>query len=286
MNVLFKKQIGEINKENKLITFSTCFYVLKSKFPIETYLKWINNLLSIVNNFNLVIYTNKESMIYLLKLIDTTNKNIKVIIKPLEDFYTYKYRDNWIKNHEKSNMVLHKVIDWKLNMLWNEKVFLVNETVRKRYFNSLYYGWCDIGYFRNRTNDLHTNYLKQWPNPIKLLELSKKDIICYGCVNNDLLELTNEIIAHYKNKLQTPPTERYNDVSFAGGFFILSPNMSYCYAKIYELKLEYYFSNNYFIKDDQTIIQDIILTNPYLFNVCKEDNKVFDNWFMFQRYLL
>lgn len=262
MNFLFKKQNSNSNKENKLITFSTCFYVLKSKFPIETYLKWINNLLSIVINFNLVIYTNKETLIYLLRLIDSTNKNIKVIIKPLEDFYTYKYKDYWIKNHEKSNMGLHKVIDWKLNMLWNEKIFLVNETVSKGYFKSLYYGWCDIGYFRNRNNDLQTDYLKQWPNPIKLLQLSKKDVIHYGCVQNDLLvynQLTNEIIDHYKKNLKTPPTERYNDISFAGGFFILSPNMSDFYARIYESKLDYYFSNDYFIKDDQTIIQDIIL---------------------------
>lgn len=286
MNFLFKKQMNYPTKQNKLITFSTCFYVLKSKFPIETYLKWINNLLSIVNQFNLVIYTNKESFIYLLRLIDPTNKKIKVIVKPLSQFYTYKYKDYWIKNHEKSNMGLHKVIDWQLNMLWNEKVFLVNETIKKGYFKTLYYGWCDIGYFRNRTNDLHTNYLTSWPNVIKLLEFSKQDLIHYACINDNLLELTNDIKSHYNNALKTPPTERYNDVSFAGGFFILPPNMSDFYAAIYETKLEYYFSNDYFIKDDQTIIQDIILTNPHLFDVCKEDNPRFDNWFMFQRFLL
>ena len=67
MNFIFKKQNAELEKQNKLITFSTCFYVLKSKFSVETYLTWINNLLSVVNNFNLVIYTNKESIIYLLR---------------------------------------------------------------------------------------------------------------------------------------------------------------------------------------------------------------------------
>jgi hypothetical protein len=286
MNFVLKKCSSGPNKINNLITFSTCFYVLKSKFPVETYLRWINNLLSIVNNFNLVIYTDKESLKYMLRLIDTTNKKIKVIVKSLTNFYTYKYKKYWIKNHEKSNMTLHKVIDWELNMLWNEKVFLVNETVKKGYFKTLYYGWCDIGYFRNRYNDLHTDYLGLWPNPRKLLELNKKNLIWYGCVENDLLELTSEIIDHYKNRLNSPPTERYNDISFAGGFFILLPNMIEYYAKLYESKLEYYFSNNYFIKDDQTIIQDIILTNQDLFHLCKEDNKRFDNWFMFQRLLL
>jgi hypothetical protein len=43
-----------------LITFSTCWYIVKSKFPISTYLEWIKNLFSIVNNFNLVIYTDTD----------------------------------------------------------------------------------------------------------------------------------------------------------------------------------------------------------------------------------
>ena len=174
MNFLFNKQnssinknqINQINQINPLnqinqITFSTCWYVIKSKFPIETYLKWIKNLLSIVHNFNLVIYTNMESMAYLLPLLDNKNtntNNIKLIMKPIESFYTYKYKDYWINNHESSQMELHKSTDWQLNMLWNEKVFLVNETVKNKYFTSLYYGWCDIGYFRNRNNDLHTSY--------------------------------------------------------------------------------------------------------------------------------
>jgi hypothetical protein len=219
-------------------------------------------------------------------LLDTTNKNIKIIIKPLYQFYTYKYKECWIKNHETSSLGLHKIIDWELNMLWNEKVFLVNETVKKGYFKSLYYGWCDIGYFRNRSNDLHTDYLRSWPNPIKLLEFYKKDLIHYGCVQNDLLSLTNDIQSHYKNGLKSPPTERYNDISFAGGFFILAPHMLDYYVKIYDSKLKYYFENGYFIKDDQTIIQDIILTNSEMFCIHKENNKSLDNWFMFQRVLL
>lgn len=287
MNFLFHKQLTN-NKPKmvNIITFSTCFYILKSKFPLRQYLEWINNLLRIVNNFNLVIYTNKETLVFLLPLIDQTNKNIKIIIKPLTDFYTYKYKENWIENHEKSVMDLHKVIDWQLNMLWNEKVFLVNETVRKGYFNTIYYGWCDIGYFRNRRNDLNTHYLKLWPNSNKLLQY-KKDSIHYGCVQNDLLkydELTNSINSHYRKGSDL--LVNYNEICFAGGFFILHREMSNKYALIYEKKLDYYFKNKYFIKDDQTIVQDIILTNLDMFSIYREDDERFDNWFMFQRLLL
>jgi hypothetical protein len=59
-----------------LITLSSCFYILKSKFPIKQYIKWMNNFISLVNNFNLVIYTDDYSSQY----IDiNNNKNIKII---------------------------------------------------------------------------------------------------------------------------------------------------------------------------------------------------------------
>lgn len=296
MNFIFKKktspqtQTCNITFKNNLITFSTCWYILKSKFPINAYIDWINNLLSIANNFNLVIYTNKESFITIAHLIDSTNKKIKIIIKPIEDFYTYKYRDYWIKNHNSSNIELHKEIDWRLNMLWNEKIFFVNETITNKYFDSLYYGWCDIGYFRNRNNDLHSHYLHNWPNPVKLLnDTFKKNLIHYACVQNDIKiynKLTNNIENHYNKYLLTNPNPNYTENCFAGGFFISRKDLLNVYAKLYDSKLQYYFSNKYFIKDDQTILLDIITMNPNLFYIHREDDKYFDNWFMFQRLLV
>ena len=38
-----------------------------------------------------------------LKYIDAKSKpNIKVIIKPIEQFYNYKYKQHWIENHKKN----------------------------------------------------------------------------------------------------------------------------------------------------------------------------------------
>lgn len=44
------------------------------------------------------------------------------------------------------------------------------------------------------------------------------------------------------------------------------------------------FANNYFIKDDQTIVNDLIFTNSNLFYIHNENTK-YNNWFMFQRLL-
>ena len=292
MNFLFNTNIKrKIDSSNRcLLTLSTCWYILKSKFDSKTYLSWIKNILSIVNNFNLVIYTDKESFKQLINVLDISNKKIKIIIKPIEDFYTYRYKDFWIKNHERSNLNLHSHTDWKLNMLWNEKVFLVNETISKKYFDTLYYGWCDIGYFRNRKNDLHTKHLSRWPNNTKLLNSNFNDsYIHYGCIQNNTItyvKLSNDIKAHYINKLTSQPSIQFEESCFAGGFFILKRQLINIYVRLYDEKLMYYFVNNFIIKDDQTIIMDIIFKNPELFNIHTEDDVRFDNWFMFQRLLL
>jgi hypothetical protein len=292
MNFLFNRNNKQKleNKNRNFLTLSTCWYILKSKFDNKTYLQWIKNILSIVNNFNLVIYTDSVSFKQLINLLDLSNKRIKIIIKPFEDFYTYRYKDFWIKNHEKSNINLHTHTDWKLNMLWNEKVFFVNETIKKKYFDSLYYGWCDIGYFRNRKNDLHTTYLSKWPNNKKLFNTPFNDgCIHYGCVQNNTftyVKLSNDIKNHYTNRLTSQPSIQFDEICFAGGFFILQENLIDTYVKLYDEKLMYYFVNNFIIKDDQMIIMDIIFTNQNMFYTHTEDNNQFDNWFMFQRLLV
>mgnify|MGYP000872372269 CR=1 FL=1 len=61
------------------ITFVTAWYNLKSKFNSETYQVWMSNFLNNSNNFNLVIYTNKESIDMVKSYTEKTN--IKIILK-------------------------------------------------------------------------------------------------------------------------------------------------------------------------------------------------------------
>ena len=284
-----------ITNKTPLLTLSTCYYNIKSKFSSTKYLFWANNLLSFVNKFNLVIYTDRESF-SLLKILFVTNSaiakkinvKIKIIIKPLEDFVGYKYKDHWSRNHETSGLELHQNIDWKLNMLWCEKVHFVNETITNKYFITPFYGWCDIGYFRNRPDDTNTNILTEWPNPFKLLALTKE--IHYACVENNLdiyTSLLADIRNNYKNKDQNKqPTNKLLNPCIAGGFFIIRPHIIKGYSAIFDNKLKYYFDNGYIVKDDQTILLDCIATNPGLFCLHWEHYPQYDNWFMFQRLLL
>ena len=278
-----------------LITFSTCWYIVKSKFPISTYLEWIKNLFSIVNNFNLVIYTDTDGYNLLKQLILTDNflkkkDKVKFIIKPMNKFYGYRYKDEWIKNHNNSQLSLHKKVDWQLNMLWCEKIHFVNETIGNKYFDTMYHGWCDIGYFRELSYK-KMKMLIGWPSALTLLtKFSNK--IHYGCVQTDAIKykmLQNDVITHYSSKNNTlirkssPPIsyEKIEEICFSGGFFILTQPLAEIYKRIFDIKLQYYFKNGFTVKDDQQIIMDCIFTNPQLFQI-----HFSENWFMFQELLL
>ncbi len=60
------------------ITFSTCWYVFKAKFDVNTYMMWIDKFLSNVENFYLVVYTDSVGIKLFGKYFD--RQNIKFII--------------------------------------------------------------------------------------------------------------------------------------------------------------------------------------------------------------
>ena len=258
-----------------LITLSSCFYIIKSKFKYNTYIDWMNNLISIVNNFNLVIYTDLNSCQYIKT---NNNHRIKIIIKPIEQFYCYKYKNNWIKNHD-NNILLNNISSWELNMLWSEKVYFVFETVNNKYFDTEYYGWCDIGYFRNRPNDTNINVLSSWPSNNTILMLNKMRIH-YACVNNNRKYIYH-LIQLINNKNEIPAGQQ----SIAGGFFLLHKTLVEWWKLTYYNKLDSFFLNNTLVKDDQIIIANCVFSNIAKFQIHYEDTK-YDNWFMFQRLLL
>ena len=263
------------------ITFSTCFYNFNSKFDTNTYLQWMNNFFSIVNKFYLVVYTDENGLQY----IDTKNNpRIKVVVKPVEEFHNYRHKDFWIKNHEQ-NFLLKDRIDWKVNMLWSEKIWFVYDTINKNDFNTDYFGWCDIGYFRNGHSNTNTNDLQCWANEnaVKKIDWSK---IHYACVNNNfqqLDDLKKTILNKNDKGLPINPINP-NQVSIAGGFFLIHKNKIEWWSSSYEKKILTYFQNNYLVKDDQIILVDCVMTNTDYFKIHIENSHL-DNWFMFQRIL-
>jgi hypothetical protein len=209
-----------------------------------------------------------------------------MVLKPHEEFTTYQYKEYWIRNHEKNDL-LNKRVDWRINMLWSEKVFFVENTMNEKYFDTEYYGWCDIGYFRCRSDDLSRDELTAWPSRDKIIGLNTTKVY-YARVNNDNGYMSNLLrLIQNKNDKGVPlqPIPDYQ-VSIAGGFFITHKNNVTWWKNAYNNKLKLYFENNYLVKDDQIIVIDCILSDISKFWLCVEDDLRYDNWFLFQRYLL
>ena len=272
--------------KNINITFSTCWYQFKAKFDLNVYSQWIRNMLSNVYGYNLVIYTDTAGLAsFNFDAYTAVNPRIRVIIKPFETFRNYALKEMWIANHAK-NTYLNQWVDWRVNALWSEKVHFVHETVTQKYFDTDYYGWCDIGYFRGRTmgqlQDLPMTKLRGWPNPEKIAVLNPNKIY-YGCVNNDWAW-----IEHCIHTLNSGGTldPRLNFI--AGGFFMLHKSKAEWWAVTYDAKLHRHLTDGRVVKDDQQIIVDCVFSKDTQthFYICREEGGKYDNWFLFQRALL
>jgi hypothetical protein len=271
-----------------MITFVTSWYILNSKFKKEIYEKWIDNLLSNVNNFNLVIFTDNNSKNIFDKYMKS---NVKIIIKEMNEFMTFKkYHKKWIHNHLKNNELNNKC-EWRLNMLWCEKINMVKETIDNKYFDSDWYGWCDIGYFRcSEKGDLIKEEIKYWPDNNKINNLNNNKIY-YGLVNMNQNYISQlEILINNKNQQNLPSIEiPSNQISIAGGFFIINKNKINWWYECFYNKLDLYMNNNRLIKDDQILLINCILEkeNKNDFELIMDNVKDFyyNPWFVFQRYL-
>lgn len=297
-----------------MITLVTAWYNFKNKFNIAQYDIWIGNLLNNCNKFNLIIYTDKYSYPIFQKyehLFSKTNDNpsppkanIKIIMREITEFFTYKYNDtpnNWLSNQNNPNNPLKNMVSHDLNMLWNEKINFVYDAYRNNYFNTDYWGWCDIGYFRCRDGlDISSEQLQNWPSEYKINQLNN-DFIYYNAVNSlcnhddrtnlpccnagYINKLATFILNKNSNDLPIAPIPT-TQISIAGGFFLTHHKNIKSWHNIFYKRLELYFDHNYLIKDDQIIIIDCIVNNYNKFKLIEQPIYGNDRWFSFSTYLL
>jgi len=248
------------------VTFSTCFYEIKSKFDKNTYKHWMNNFL-LYTTANVVVYTDSKSIQY---LPSNMASNIKVVIKELSEFFNYKYKEDWIRNNEQNYLLNY--ISWELQMLWAEKVNFVYETSVANYFNTEWFGWCDIGYFRDAPIE------KNWGTSIDNTKFSD-DYIYYGCVcdKSYVDSLNNLVQTSDENGLPLNPIPN-DQISVAGGFFICNKKHVQYWREYYDSMLIKYFKSGRLVKDDQIIIINCALLNQNVFKLIFENNR----WFMFR----
>jgi hypothetical protein len=259
-----------------LVTFATCWYALHSKFQVSTYLNWMQYLLRKNSHYYLVIFTDADGA-QLLQDHFPLHSHLQIIQKPIEQWYNYRYKDHWIKNHQK-NLLLNDRTEWALNMLWAEKTHFVNEARVQQYFPPTeFYGWCDIGYFRE--GPCSASFCSN------LQSLNKNKIYyAYVCPQWQLQQL--EAIVKDKNAhgLPTQPIPA-NQNSIAGGFFIAHQSKIAGWQQKFDEKLALYFQHEYLVKDDQIIIVDCVFSEPHRFELIQETDPKQNPWFYFRRWL-
>jgi hypothetical protein len=219
-----------------MITCVSCYYNVKNKHD-DKYLKWFENTLSI--NCPYVFFTTREN----IDMIKKFRKDIPTffIEYNIEDFYTYSFKEK---------MVTHPIHcpSVELNLIWNEKLFMMEKAKELNPFQSDWFQWIDAGIcvFRNNIPPQIT-----YPNKdkLKLLPINK---FIY-CSSN------------YYNEENVKPEIYYHYI--AGTSFILHKNFLSIYLEIYKKFLNLIDKNN--IWTDQVIHTHIYKKCPKLFfHVC------------------
>lgn len=194
--------------------------------------EWFNNSLKI--NCPYVIFTDKENIEY-IKQFRRELPTIYIEYK-IEDFQTYKDRMKTDPYHCPSV---------ELNLIWNEKVFMVQKAAEMNPFNSEYFMWIDAGIYQYREilppDQIYSNI-----NTLKSLPIDKFIYSTSEAYNKDLIRIDN----YYHH--------------IAGGGWIMHKNMIDSYANLYDSYLDKLVDKNN-IWTEQVIYTHICKDHEHLY---------------------
>jgi hypothetical protein len=115
------------------LTCVSCYYPIKNKHG-NRFLTWFKNTLSI--NCPYVIFGNKEGLEIVQQFRGTLPTHY--IEMDIQEFTTYKYKDRMVTHPLHCPSV-------ELNLVWNEKIFMIEKALAVNPFNSEWFMWIDAG---------------------------------------------------------------------------------------------------------------------------------------------
>jgi hypothetical protein len=213
-------------------TCVSCYYEIKNKYG-NKFNGWFKNTLAI--NCPYVIFSNKRG-IELIKQYRGSYPTYYIELE-IEDFYTYKYKDR-IRTHS-----VH-CPSVELNLVWNEKIFMLEKAHLLNPFNSEWFKWIDAGICTYR-------YLYPPQTVFPNLEKMKKlpaDKFIYSS-------------SQPYNENSVKNTNYYHHIS---GTYILHKNVINQFVTIYKAYFDRLLDKNN-IWTDQVILTHIYKDNPNLF---------------------
>jgi hypothetical protein len=153
----------------------------------------------------------------------------------ISDFYTYKYKDK---------MITHRIHcpSVELNLIWNEKIILIEKASTINPFNSEFFFWVDAGICNYRNNAPPSSV---FPNINKLQDLPK-DRFIYSASNR-------------WNPRAVSNSAYYHHIS---GTFILHKNIIRSFSDVYKLYLNKIFMDDILCKSN-IWTEQVILTHLF-----------------------
>lgn len=216
------------------LTAVSGYWAVKNKHKNE-YNSWFENTLRI--NCPYVFFGNS----YSIDLVKRYRRDLPTyyIECEIDEFYSYKYKDR---------IIIHPIHcpSVELNIIWNEKIFLLEKAARLNPYNSEFFTWIDAGICRFRDKLPPTIPFPNYNN----LALLPKDKFIFTTAENPVFE---------PNKLKI----YYHYISATS--YILHKNIIQKFTDTYIEYLEQYLKPDG-IYTDQVILTLIFNDHPELFH--------------------
>jgi hypothetical protein len=199
---------------------------------------WLNNTLCI--NCPYVFFGNEES----INIVKSIRKDLPThyVNMEISEFYSYRFKDTVIP------MPPH-VPSTEVNLIWNEKVNLVEKAKEIDPFNSEFFMWVDAGIYQYR--DIKPDLEKPYPNEDKLKILPKDKFIFS---TSDFPEF-EEYKVHDNNY--------YHYIS--AGSFVMHKSFVNLFAELYRKYMDRYLSQYNWVNTEQKLLTHIYTEHRDMF---------------------
>lgn len=216
------------------MTVVSGYWIINNKYN-NKYENWFKNTLNI--NCPYVFFGDTET----INMVKKYRKNFPTyyINCKIEEFYTYKYYDNIITDN-------YHCPSKELNLIWNEKVFLIQKAKNINPFNSSFFTWIDSGICIYRDKNPPT---KMFPDNEKIKGLPYDKFIFTTSDSDTFKKDDIGVSNHY----------------ISGTSFMTHLNFIDSFVDIYKKYLEIYLTRKDKVYTDQIILTLIYAENPDLF---------------------
>jgi len=180
-------RVGTHEVENSSLpaTIVTAYFKITSKHTHTEYNQWMENTMSL--NDPMVIYTSPDLVPAMKRLRSHALERTKVIPMELHEMRMptqYGIQPFWEIQHA---MDPEKTINksYHLYWIWNEKLEFLRRTIAENPFQSNFFAWVDIGYFRTPKYN-HRVMLQQIPTALEQDQILGLDVRGFGGKGNHM----------------------------------------------------------------------------------------------------